>query len=67
MSETQTAKNNHGFLFRITEKRKEKSPDMSGECWVDGKHYQLAGWVRVSQKGKKYLNLKFTPVPEGND
>jgi hypothetical protein len=33
---------------------------MSGEAWVNGKRYRLAGWVNVSKRGEKYLNLKFT-------
>jgi len=33
---------------------------MEGEAWVEGAHYSIAGWVNVSKKGKKYLNLIFT-------
>jgi hypothetical protein len=35
---------------------------MSGEAWIANTRYQLTGWVKVSRGGKKYLNLKFSPV-----
>jgi outer membrane lipoprotein-sorting protein len=57
---TQTRQTNHGYLFRINAKRSEKAPDMEGEAWVGEARYQIAGWVNVSKKGRKYLNLKFT-------
>ena len=52
-------RDNHGYLTRRPKKH-ERSPEMSGEAWVNGKRYRLAGWVNVSKRGEKYLNLKFT-------
>jgi hypothetical protein len=60
MSDAEIVRDNHGYLLRVQSKRHEKGPDMEGEAWVNGEHYNLAGWVNVSKKGGKYLNLKFT-------
>jgi len=60
MSGTETVRDNHGYLLRVQSKRHEKGPDMEGEAWIKGEHYNLAGWVKVSKKGGKYLNLKFS-------
>jgi hypothetical protein len=57
---TETIRDNHGYLCRISPKHHEKAPDMEGEAWIASEHYELAGWVNTSKKGKKYLNLKFT-------
>src|SRR6516165_827250 len=57
---TATIRDNHGYLHRINSKRHEKGPDMEGEAWIGSQHYEVAGWVNISKKGKKYLNLKFT-------
>ena len=54
-------RNNYGYLHRCSKKH-DRAPDMSGEAWIANTHYQLAGWVKVSKREKKYLNLKFTPV-----
>jgi hypothetical protein len=54
-------RDNHGYLHRCP-KPHGRSPDMSGEAWVDGHRYELAGWVNLSKRGKKYLYLKFSPV-----
>jgi hypothetical protein len=58
-------RNDHGYLIRTEAKHHKNSPDMSGEAWVDHQRYDLAGWVAVSKKGRKYLNLKFTLAKEG--
>ena len=52
---------NKGVLFRETEKKTEKHPDMSGEINVDGVEFRLAGWTRESKNGKKFLSLAVTP------
>lgn len=66
MTEPQTSQTNHGYLYRVKAKRFAKSPDMEGEAWIDGARYQLAGWINVSKRGRKYLNLKFT-LNSGNE
>jgi hypothetical protein len=62
MSST-TQRDNFGYLTRSF-KQHPNSPDMAGEAWVDGKRYEIVGWVNLSKKGKKYLNLKFIFVPK---
>jgi len=52
---------NKGVLFRETEKKTEKHPDMTGEINVDGVEFRLAGWTRESKNGKKFLSLAVTP------
>jgi hypothetical protein len=54
-------RDSHGYLHRCP-KLNERAPDMTGEAWVDGKRYELAGWVNLSKRGKKYLNLRFSLV-----
>ena len=58
---TETARDNHGYLCRAP-KRSEKAPDMLGRCWIGGVLYEVAGWVSLSKKNRKYLSLKFTPA-----
>ena len=54
-------RDNHGYLHRCS-KRHDRAPDMSGEARIASIRCQLAAWVKVSRRGKQYLNLKFTPV-----
>ena len=57
-----TPRTNHGYLLRINQKQSAKAPDMEGEAWIAGSHFNIAGWVNISKRGRKYLNLKFTPA-----
>lgn len=57
---------NKGVLFRETEKQKENSPDYTGRITVEDangelKEFRLAGWIKESQTGKKFLSLAATP------
>jgi hypothetical protein len=65
IAQSQTpAKTNHGFLHRVP-KSHPKGPDMGGTCWIEGAgRFELAGWVNVSKRGKKYLSLKFKPAED---
>lgn len=51
-------KEGQGSLFKNDKKTNEKQPDYSGSIMVDGKAHKLAGWVRESKNGKKFLSLK---------
>ena len=52
--------NNTGVLFRNeTATPENKQPYMTGKCEVNGKEMQLAGWMKESKAGKKFLSLKF--------
>lgn len=46
-----------GALFRETEKKSDKSPDMTGHLTLDGIRYRLAGWAREGKDGRKYLSI----------
>lgn len=49
---------NRGRLFKNDKKEADKHPDYKGEINVDGKTLELAAWLKVSQKGTKYMSLK---------
>jgi hypothetical protein len=56
-SDSQSPSPKKGYLCRIKDKRSDKSPDFEGSIPIDDKTYKLAGWVRVSKAGNKYLSL----------
>ena len=47
-----------GVLFPNKDKE-GKQPDYRGECEVDGKKYEIAGWKKQSKNGNPFLSLKF--------
>ena len=50
---------NRGVLFRNeTSTPENKQPYMTGKLNVEGKDLQLAGWMKESKNGKKFLSLK---------
>lgn len=52
--------NNTGVLFKNeTATPENKQPFFSGNCEVNGKKMQVAGWMQESKAGKKYISLKF--------
>ena len=52
--------NNTGVLFRNeTATPENKQPTHTGKCEVNGKMMQVAGWMKESKAGKKFLSLKF--------
>ncbi len=64
--------NMSGALFKNKDKE-GKQPDYRGECEIDGKKYQIAGWMKQSQKGVPFMSLKFQeprqeqkPAPRGS-
>lgn len=46
-----------GALFKNQYKKEEKHPDYKGEVEMGGLKYELAGWVRESRKGDKYISV----------
>lgn len=50
--------NMRGVLFREEEKRSDKAPDYKGNVTINGVKFQLAGWVKESRAGKKFLSIK---------
>lgn len=50
---------NTGVLFRNeTANEENKQPYMTGKLNVKGEDFQIAGWMKESKNGKKFLSLK---------
>ena len=47
---------NRGVLFK-NKKKTEKGPDYTGKLDVDGTDFELAAWIRKSQKGTMFMSL----------
>lgn len=59
-------KNGSGALFKNAEKKTEKHPDYTGQIKDDrGNLFQLAGWLRESKNGVKFISLAMQ-VPKGS-
>ena len=58
-------KANARSLFKVDEKESDRHPDYTGKVMVGGTEYRLAGWMRESKNGKRYLSLSFS-VPEAS-
>ena len=48
---------NSGAIFK-NEKTKETQPDYKGKLNVQGKDFDVSGWIRTSKDGKSFLSLK---------
>lgn len=64
-------KEGQGSLFK-DEKKTGSQPDYRGSVKIKGETYKLAGWVKDSKTGKKFLSLKIeaidlTPKKESNE
>ena len=46
-----------GTLHRQDKEGNEQRPDYRGELNVGGKLWKLAGWVKISKNGDKWLSL----------
>ncbi len=47
-----------GSLFRNEKGDNEKAPDYKGKVVTpDGTEFEIAGWMRESQKGVKYMSI----------
>jgi len=55
---------NRGALFRNEQRKTEKHPDYTGTIDIEGVEYRLAGWVRESKQGRKFLSLAATRVED---
>lgn len=55
---------NRGVLFREADKESEKHPDYTGKLNVGGKDFYIAGWVKESKKGTKFLSLQVKPAQQ---
>jgi hypothetical protein len=58
-------KPNTGTIFRNTDKQKDEDRDYSGSLNVAGAgEFWVSGWIKVSQRGTKYLSLSVKPKQE---
>ena len=59
-------KTNSGAIFKNVNKKSDSSPDYRGECDRNGQRFEIALWLRTSEKGVKYFACKLSDpyVPE---
>ena len=50
-----------GSFFRVEQKKNDNGPDYEGKLVLDGREWRMAGWVKTSGAGKKWLSLKVEP------
>jgi len=50
-----------GSFFRVEQKKNDNGPDYEGKLVLEGKEWRMAGWVKTSGAGKKWLSLKVEP------
>ncbi len=55
---TFTHKEGAGSLFKNEKKTAENQPDYRGEIMLKGETLIIAGWVKESKSGKKFVSLK---------
>lgn len=48
---------NRGALYKNDKQGNEKRPDFTGKINVNGKDFDLSGWMKVSKSGNKYMSL----------
>ena len=53
-------KEGQGSLFKNDKKTAENQPDYNGSIMQGGTLFDLAGWVKESKTGKKFLSLKIS-------
>ena len=56
-----TLKEGQGSFFRVEEKKNDNGPDYEGKLVLEGKEWRMAGWVKTTGAGKKWLSLKVEP------
>ena len=47
-----------GALFRVDEKESDKHPDYTGRLKLGERMFEIAGWSRKSDSGKRYIFIK---------
>jgi hypothetical protein len=60
-------KEGRGAIFKNNDENPHPSaPGHRGRCTIAGVEYSISGWVNTSQKGEKYLSLKFDRAPDAD-
>jgi uncharacterized protein (DUF736 family) len=55
---------NRGVLFKEANKESDNHPDYTGKINAGGKDFYLAGWIKESKKGTKFLSLSVKPADQ---
>jgi hypothetical protein len=51
---------NTGALFRVDTKQTDKHPDYTGHLRIGERLFEIAGWSRKSESGKRYIFVKIS-------
>ena len=51
---------NKGIFFKNDYKNEDSHPDYKGKLNVEGKDFEIAGWIREGKKGK-FMSLAVNP------
>jgi hypothetical protein len=51
---------NTGVLFINKNRKEDKHPFLQGKINVEGKEYQLSGWIKDMKSGEKMYSLKLS-------
>ena len=51
---------NSGALFTNKNRKEEKHPNYTGKLNVNGKEYQISGWIKETKNGEQFLSLKLS-------
>ena len=57
-------KDGTGSLFVNKFKKADNHPDREGTVMLNGVEYKLAGWLKETKEGEKYLSLTIKPKEE---
>ena len=58
-------KDGSGSLFRA-DKKSENAPDYEGKLMLNEREWRIAGWLKTTPAGKKWMSLKVEP-PRAKD
>jgi hypothetical protein len=51
-------RDNSGRLFK-NEEKKERGPDYSGDCLVNGVPMYMDAWLKTAESGRKWMSFSF--------
>ena len=47
----------YGSMNQVINKKNEKQPDYQGWAKLDGKFFEIAGWVKFGKTNNKFLSI----------